>query len=97
MKKMLSRDNSSRIAQPRDSANKIKGVTVTGNSFLVGRGGNKPPERSQSLKPNRIKASSLIPIYKTDSLRQIYDSYLHEKELNIKSAGLSSRLFIIID
>ena len=76
---------------------KNRGFTEIGKPSMVGRGGNKPSERSQSLKPNRIKASSLIPIYKTDSLRQIYDSYLHEKELNIKSAGLSSRLFIIID
>ena len=78
----------------KDFQGKTKGSAELGKPFLVGRGGNKPSENFQSLKPNKIKVSSFISIYKTDSLRQIYDSYLHEKELNIKSAGLPSRFFI---
>ena len=83
-----------RTAQSWAFQGKTKGFTEPGKPSMVGRGGNKPSENFQSLKPNKIKVSSFISIYKTDSLRQIYDSYLHEKELNIKSAGLPSRFFI---
>ena len=61
---------------------------------MVGRGGNKPSENLQSLNPNEIKVSSHISLYKTDNLRHIYDSYLHEKELNIKSINTLPILFM---